>query len=323
VTPEPAKRFRRPGRPRKTPQLDEARRSALLQLDVGEPLFDEPLARWTSFGCGGPADALVRVRDVAELARLMNWCRAEKIKVTVLGSGRGVAIRGGGLDGVTVVSTAVDTVAEIQQDDSCPDSRAAFVADAGVSLARLAEFAAEQGACAPQCMVHSLGTVGGAVRRRFTELAEHVDAVLMVTDRGKASEMRIEELGEVEGAFPVKRRWAIAGARFCFPRSGDLFAGLPMNEGVELPEGAAGKIRLFDDPEDSTASEVLDSVSTRGIRLRDVAIDDEDPNLAINLGEGTINDLQLLTKYVKKRAAKGAGIELRQAYRVNGKKRRM
>jgi UDP-N-acetylmuramate dehydrogenase len=322
MTPEPARRSRRPPRRKLPSPMDEARRSALVQLDVGDVVFDEPLARWTSFGCGGPAEALVRARDAVGLARLMNWCRSEKVKVTALGRGRGVAVRGGGLDGVTVVSAAVDEIVELEDGAPCPAGKAAFLAGAGVSLAQLAAAAADRGASAPQSFADSRGTVGGAIRRRFDRLAESLDAVLLVTDRGKCVEKGIAELGEVDGAFPLKRRWAISGARFCFPRTGDLFAGLPMDDGGDLPEGAVGKIRLFEDPAETTASEVLDSVATRGIRLRDVVIGEADPNWAINLGEGTVNDLQVLTRYVVKRAIKGAGIELGQAYRVNGKKRR-
>jgi UDP-N-acetylmuramate dehydrogenase len=321
LTPEPARRRRRPVRRKLVSRMDEARRSALVDLDVGEVVFDEPLARWTAFGCGGPAEALVRARGAEGLARLMNWCRSEKVKVTVLGRGRGVAIRGGGLDGVAVVSTSMDEVVELEDGASCGAGKAVFLAGAGTSMAGVATSAAGRGASTPQSFAGSLGTVGGTIRRRFDRLAEHLDSVLLVTDRGKCVERGIDELGEIEGAFPLKRRWAIAGARFCFPRAGDLFAGLPTEELGELPEGVVGKIRLFDDPEDSTASEVLDSVATRGIRLRDVAIDEADPNRAINLGEGTVNDLQVLTRYVFKRAIKGAGIELGQAYRVNGKKR--
>lgn len=302
--------------------MDDARRAALVQLDVGEVWFDEPLARWTSFGCGGPAEALVRAQDAEGLARVMNWCRSEKVKVHVLGRGRGVAIRGGGLDGVTVVSTAVDEVVEQGGGEPRPDAQAAFEAGAGATLAQVAASAAAHGASAPRSFTESRGTVGGAIRRRYDRLAAHLDAVFLVTDRGKSVEKGIAELGDVDGAFPLKQRWAISGARFSFPRTGDLFAGLPMDDSGALPEGAVGKIRLFVDPEESTATEVLDSVATRGIRLRDVAIDEADPNLAINLGEGTVNDLQLLTRYVVKRAIEGAGIELGQAYRVSGKKRR-
>lgn len=322
MTPEPARRGRRQLRRKSTPRMDEVRRAALVQLDVGEVVFDEPLARWTSFGCGGPAEALVRARDAEGLAKLMSWCRSEKVKVTVLGRGRGVVIRGGGLDGVAVVCTGVDEVTEDEGGTPCPADRAAFVAGAGVSLARLAASAADKGASAPQSFAASRGTVGGVIRRRYDQLAEHLDAIHLVTDRGKRVEKGIAELGEIEGSFPLKRRWAIAGARFCFPRTGDLFAGLPMDDHEELPGGAVGKLRLFDDPGESSASEVLDSVATRGIRLRDVAIDEGDPNVAVNLGEGSVNDLQLLTRYVVERAIKGAGIELGQAYRVHGKKRR-
>ena len=290
-------------------------------LGVGEVLFEEPLARWTAFACGGTAEALVRVDDPAGLGTLLDWCRRIKVKVKVIGRSHGMVFRGGGLDGVAVVAAGMDDVVAVDDTTTCPDTRVAFAASAGATLARVARIAAEHGASAPTGLAGSMATVGGAVRRCYPALAEHVDAVILVSERGKRSEKRSEELGEVQGPFPVKNRWAVAGVRFCFKRSGDLFSGNPTVEGLAMPEGAVGSIRLFEDMPEATASEVLDTVAARGIRLRDVAIHDQDANLAVNLGEGTVNDLQLLTRYVKERAKKGAGVELRQAYRVNGKKR--
>jgi len=289
---------------------------------VGEVLLDESLSRWTAFGCGGPAEALVQVSDVEGLGKLLDWCRRHKVKVRVIGRGHGVVFRGGGLEGVVVVAAGLDDVVELDETGTCTEGSATFAASAGATLAAVARVAAQHGASAPSSLAGSWATVGGAIRRCYPVLAEHLDAIILVSERGKLSERRPEELGEVDGPFPVKNRWAVAGARFCFKRSGDLFGGNPTDDDVALPSGAVGKIRLFEDPPETTAREILDSVDAQGIRLRDVAIHDQDSNLAVNLGEGTVHDLQLLTRYAKERAKKGAGVELGQAYRVNGKKRR-
>jgi len=306
--------------------LDGELRQQLQGLQAGDVRFDESLSGWTAFACGGPADALVLVADVAAWGQLLSWCRQAKVGVTTVGHGRGIAVRSGGIRGVVVVTSRLDRVtrAQARGDLGLPQDadEGDLVVEAGIPMRDLLSVLAELGA---ELDLAGIGTLGGAIRRCWPELRERVLFVGVVGDRAK---VRWFAAADVEaGVFPVKRRQGIAAVIFrpvSMP-SATLFtvgSKATTEDSCERPDWVDGKLRIFSDIPGSCAADVLDSLNARGIRLRDVSIDDTDPNVAVNLGQGTVQDLGLLVKYLAERAEKETGTELTQAYRVNGKKRR-
>ena len=69
----------------------------------GRIAFDAPLARFTWFGVGGPADVLFRPADVDDLASFMA-ALPDDVPVWPLGVGSNVIIRDGGVRGVVLLA---------------------------------------------------------------------------------------------------------------------------------------------------------------------------------------------------------------------------
>ncbi len=292
--------------------------------------FDESMCAWTAFRSGGPAEALVAVQDVPGWLALLRWCREERVPVFVLGESHGVLVGDGGVDGVVVVTRGCHTVRPVDREIDPVEilaevPAAVIVAEAGATLGRLAQASADLGFDVPFGAPGQDGTVGGVVRRCFGELREHVVAVGVLTDRARIQVRLAREVDPDVDAFPLRVRQAIAWVAFALPRSttGDLFAGEEITTGSRKTEENVrnGRFRMFLDPRESTASEVLQSVDVKGIRLRDVTLDEQDPNVAVNLGEGSSHDLQLLVAYLAERVSSRAGVKLEPAYRARGKKR--
>ncbi len=65
-------------------------------------LVDEPLARHSQFGVGGPARWFTTTRDVTALAELLRRCSDSRIPVTMLGAGSNALISDRGVDGLVV-----------------------------------------------------------------------------------------------------------------------------------------------------------------------------------------------------------------------------
>jgi len=63
---------------------------------------DEPLARHTQFGIGGPADWLVTASDAGELAELLRRSHASGMPVFLLGAGSNTLVLDGGIRGLVV-----------------------------------------------------------------------------------------------------------------------------------------------------------------------------------------------------------------------------
>ncbi|MCP4455863.1 MAG: hypothetical protein GY809_30765, partial [Planctomycetes bacterium] len=53
--------------------LDQTAKTWLTDTFADDVTFEEPMSRHTSFQVGGPAEALVRPKDKADLVRLVQW----------------------------------------------------------------------------------------------------------------------------------------------------------------------------------------------------------------------------------------------------------
>jgi UDP-N-acetylmuramate dehydrogenase len=64
--------------------------------------LDEPVARHSQFGIGGPADAWVRVPDATALASLLERAAGANVPITVLGAGSNTLVLDGGIRGIAI-----------------------------------------------------------------------------------------------------------------------------------------------------------------------------------------------------------------------------
>ncbi|MDP0500766.1 MAG: UDP-N-acetylmuramate dehydrogenase [Verrucomicrobiota bacterium JB022] len=113
-----------------------------------------PLAPLTTWRIGGPARWLAEP-SAAEVPALLEWARAEKLRVWWLGRGSNVLVDDAGLDGLVVLTR--EAMKQIGRKGDCIE------AEAGVSLPRLAKFAAQEGYAGYEFLIGIPGTVGAAV----------------------------------------------------------------------------------------------------------------------------------------------------------------
>ncbi len=67
---------------------------------------DEPLARHSQFGIGGPADLFLRIEDLGLVGELVERCAQSRLPLTVLGAGSNALIQDGGVRGLVVKLTS-------------------------------------------------------------------------------------------------------------------------------------------------------------------------------------------------------------------------
>jgi UDP-N-acetylmuramate dehydrogenase len=116
--------------------------------------FDAPVAPFTTFKAGGPAECLVEVRSSSELVTALDLCRQHDLPVTLLGGGSNVLVSDAGVAGVLVRVHGGQTTEE-------GDGRVR--ADAGVTLNSLVRWTIGHGFAGLEAWAGTPGTVGGAV----------------------------------------------------------------------------------------------------------------------------------------------------------------
>ncbi|MBV8333023.1 MAG: UDP-N-acetylmuramate dehydrogenase [Candidatus Eremiobacteraeota bacterium] len=140
--------------------LNDADRSSLRRIFRERVSFDEPLAPFTSWKIGGPADALAVVEDETELASLMRFCFKRKLPWFVLGSGSNVLVGDGGMRGIVIrLGTGFARVDVCERDGD-------VIVEAGASapMAIVTARAASAGAADVGSLSGIPGTVGGSLR---------------------------------------------------------------------------------------------------------------------------------------------------------------
>jgi UDP-N-acetylmuramate dehydrogenase len=114
--------------------------------------FDEPLAPFTSWKIGGPADALVSIESTDDVAFVLRLCVRRGIAWFVLGSGSNLLVGLGG----EFAALAVDATSEA--------GTVIVRAGASASLALLTAQAATAGARGISSLAGIPGSVGGSLR---------------------------------------------------------------------------------------------------------------------------------------------------------------
>ncbi|MHB8177968.1 MAG: UDP-N-acetylmuramate dehydrogenase [Vulcanimicrobiaceae bacterium] len=156
--------------------LREDDRAALLEWFAERVAFDGPLAAYTSWKIGGPADALVCAQSEEEIARVMRLCLRRKLPWFVLGSGSNLLIGDGGIRGIVLRLGGAFAQIEAHVDGG----RVVLEAGASANMAQVTARGASAGALGIEGLVGIPGTVGGSLRmnagtdREFGEFVQEV-----------------------------------------------------------------------------------------------------------------------------------------------------
>ena len=125
---------------------------------IGEVRLDEPLARHTTFGIGGPADVYVVVRSAEELARAYAAATRQGLRPFILGSGSNILVGDGGIRGLVIQNDA-SAVHELASEGAVHR----FRVESGASFAGVARKFCKQGLAGLEWASGIPGTLGGAV----------------------------------------------------------------------------------------------------------------------------------------------------------------
>jgi UDP-N-acetylmuramate dehydrogenase len=117
---------------------------------------DEPLAKYTTFRIGGPADLFVELKTRDELALLMRLSKEAKRPVLLVGFGSNLLVRDGGVRGVVARLRGDFEKIEFMDGERVR-------AGAAVRVPQLVTACAEKGLSGDEPLVGVPGTVGGAL----------------------------------------------------------------------------------------------------------------------------------------------------------------
>jgi len=276
----------------------------------GRIAFDAPLARFTWFGVGGPADVLFRPADVDDLASFLA-ALPDDVPVWPLGVGSNVIIRDGGVRGVAILLRA--GFANVDADDDL------VVAGAGALAANVARRGADAGLGGLEFMSGVPGSVGGAVRMNAGAYCGEVRDVLIsaevVTRAGEIIRLDTDDLGFAYRHSDLAVDDIVVRATFrgvednpALVRQRLLDVQTKREESQPLRSRTGGS--TFRNPEGCKAWELIDAAGCRGMRIGGAQVSEKHCNFLIALYGATAADIEALGQAVHAAVKQSSGIDL-------------
>jgi UDP-N-acetylmuramate dehydrogenase len=140
---------------------------------------DVPLAPFTTFKVGGPADLLIETRSEDEIIRAVKLANEAGVKVTMLGGGSNVLVADAGIRGLVIRTKGGDVT---------PIGDRLVRADAAVTINGLVRWTINRGYAGLEAWAGTPGTVGGAIygnaHWKKTNIGDLVESVRLIKPNG-------------------------------------------------------------------------------------------------------------------------------------------
>lgn len=270
-----------------------------------------PLSGVTWFQVGGPAEVMVRPRDLEDLVTLLRG-RPEGVPLLTLGVGSNLLVRDGGLDGI--VLRLGRGFAGITVEEGARLRVGAAALDLNVSLV-----ARDAGIAGLEFLRGIPGTIGGAFRTNAGAYgAELADVLVEATVVDGKGEIRTLKPGDFHFSyrhsdFPAD--WIVTEA-VLRGRPGDGAAIAARMDEIAATREAAQPVRsrtggsTFKNPQGHKAWELIDAAGCRGLRRGGALVSPLHCNFLINEGAATAADIEGLGEDVRRRVFATSGVTL-------------
>ena len=294
------------------PWYEEFDRKVLEYLPDLAVRQEEPMREHCSFRVGGPARRMAFPGTGEQLVILLQLAEDCGARPIVLGRGSNILPPDGGMDRLVIETSRL---AALEAGEN-----GAILAEAGVSLARLAEFAAKRGLAGLEFAHGIPGTVGGALCMNAGayggEMKDVVEEVTLLLPEG------VQRFSGTEMAFGYRRSFlaehpeAVAiRAKFRLStgdesaireRMRELMGKRRASQPLEYPSAGS----TFKRPEGYFAGTLIDQCGLKGLTVGGAQVSEKHAGFVINRGGATAADILALMQEVQRRVLAEKGVML-------------
>ena len=280
-----------------------------------------PMARYTTFRVGGPADVMVNIADTREIATALRAAKQAGVSTTIIGNGSNLLVRDGGIRGLVI--RLAGECASIRREGNT------LYAKAGISMSAAAQFALSEGLSGLAEIAGIPGTLGGGAIMNAGAYGGELSQVIT----------RVEGISLSDGK-PVSFEGSELG--FSYRHSAMMDAGVIItNVVMELTPGDPDVIRArmdecararrekqplnfpsagstFKRPAGMFAAKLIDDCGLRGLRIGDAQVSEKHTGFVVNLGHATASEILELMEEIKSRVFEATGVTLEPEVRILG-----
>ena len=277
----------------------------------GEMRLAEPLARYTSWRVGGPAERCYRPADLADLCAFLRRLPVEE-PLFWLGLGSNLLVRDGGIRGTVILTHgALQALAMVEEHT--------LRVEAGVPCAKVARFSARHDLTGAEFLAGIPGTLGGALAMNAgawgNETWTRVRAVESVDWHGRR-QLRTPEDYEI-GYRHVQGppgEWFVAAYLTLVPGDGAASLGrirqLLERRSRTQPTGVASCGSVFRNPPGRYAAQLIETAGMKGVCIGAACVSTKHANFILNTGKATAAEIEALLYEVAATVARVHGVPL-------------
>jgi len=287
------------------------------EIVSGRILLNEPLAKYTTFKIGGPADIYVEPMSIDELLNLLRYLDDRGIDFVVLGNGSNVLVSDEGFRGAVINLEAGFNF--VKKEGEC------VIAGAGIKLARFVDFCVENGLRGVEMLAGIPGTLGGAIIMNAGAYSGEISDYLL--DVEVIRNMKLVRLKKEECGFGYRTsnltNDIVIQAKFKFP-PGDveemkkIRREILLKRNISQPVNFPNAGSIFKNPPGDYAGRLIEKAGLKGVCIGDAQISEKHANFIINKGKAKAMDVLELIKLAQTKVYEKFGIKLELEVRLIG-----
>ena len=283
--------------------------------------FDESLAKYTTFGIGGPACCMIFPENQKELSILLKYAYDKKIPSIFIGSGSNLLVWDEGFDGVVISLRKTFNKLTI-------NSNSSIIVQSGVMLGTMVKEAIKKQICGLESLVGVPGTVGGALIMNAGafggEISSYFIEAKTMTKKGNVRTYSKQDIqfSYRHSTFPPDEILIEATIQ-CKKGNRDTILNDKKNASQlrkttqPLKYRSAGSI--FKNPSNKLAAGMLiDQTGLKGMSQGGASISKKHANFIVNMGGATAADVFYLIKLAKQKVAEKFNINLELEVKLIG-----
>jgi len=291
------------------------------EIVEGRIALNEPLARHSTLGVGGPADMMVFPRSEEELRGVLRLLDGTGSPVLFLGAGADLIVREGGFRGVCVCLARNLTGSKVT-------GEGAVEAMAGETFASLLRVAREASLSGLEFVAAVPGTVGGGVATNVGafggSFADRIEKVFLLDREGREMPLERKELRVAYRRIELPAGAVVTRVRFRLDRADRDAIEEKIHDCREhrrktqpLDRPTAGCI--FKNPSETEfAGRLIDGAGLKGLRIGGASVSSVHANFIVNDGDATAVDVLRLMDEVRRRVEEKFDVRLEPEVRVVG-----
>ncbi len=273
-------------------------------------LWDEPMARHTTYRTGGKAEVYVYPQTREEWSFVLKLAEAGNIPLRIIGFGSNILVSGKGIGGIICSTKRMNQVTVDGEH---------IKAEAGAALDKVCELACEAGLAGMEKLSGIPGSVGGAVYMNAGAFGQETFDCLEYFDvidfEGRPATLLKEEIKYAYRKVEGISDYIILSAGFKLTK-GDftqLISGRNTvlhkrleKQPLEFP--SAGSV--FKRPANDYASRLIDDTGLRGLSVGGAKVSEKHAGFIVNFNRATPQDIKTLMDLVRQKVKEKHGVEL-------------